>query len=793
MTDNKLEFLNTPGKRKTIAVAVSAALTGAGQSALGQGAGALEEVIVTATKRSANMQDIPQSVQAFTTQDIQRRGFSGIDDYSKQIPGISFSRREPAGTSIVFRGVASSGIQFGANPSSSIYLDEQPITAAGINPNPRLIDIERVEALSGPQGTLFGDASQSGTLRIITNKPKTDAFEAWIDANVNTLEDGEEGGEISGMVNLPVSDNVAIRLVGFTGKDAGYIDNVPGVSQGGTFTNAGLVDEDVNTRDIWGGRAGLRWDINPDWRLDISAIYQDVSTDGFGDVNTDQDDLEQLRFYDETLDEDWYQIGVTLEGSLGWADTTLSVSYFDRDYRYEADNSDYLFEFDKVGSYYPYYAFYDFGGDPRGHAVEDTSSDRWSVEARLTTPSDSDSKWAGLVGVFYSKTESETLFTSFINDFADTAGFDYLAYTQYYYTGTFPDATDNWFFGSYESELEQLAVFGEISYDITENLSITAGGRWYDITEDRFIWQGGLMQGSNPVDSDYTTNRGTSDEGDDGVVPKLNITYNFDDDKLVYATYSEGFRRGGGNVVRNRSVIPDSYDSDVLENIELGFKTEWLDGSLRVNAVAYHMVWDDFQVQANDPQPQVFSLGVINFPEAEVNGVEMDFAWVPYEGWTIDGSYSYIEAELSETATVFGDVCFVDGEQICEPVTATNGTQLPIAPEWKAAIGVEYQFNTTVFGAEPFVRLDWSHIDESVNALQGLESVVFAPAPTVQEAYDTFDLRGGLDGSDWSVTLYVDNVDDERGEVFYSNRWGKERLSVTQPRTYGLAFRKYFD
>ena len=169
----------TPGPRKTMAVAVSAALAG-GSQAIAQDP-MLEEVIVTATKRSSNMQDIPQSIQAFTTEDIQRRGFRGIDDYSKQVPGLAMVRREPAGTSVVFRGVASSGIQFGTNPSAAVYLDEQPVTSAGRNLDPRLIDIARVEALSGPQGTLFGDSSQSGTLRVITNKADTTGFEAWIE------------------------------------------------------------------------------------------------------------------------------------------------------------------------------------------------------------------------------------------------------------------------------------------------------------------------------------------------------------------------------------------------------------------------------------------------------------------------------------------------------------------------------------------------------------------------------------------------------------------------------------
>jgi outer membrane receptor protein involved in Fe transport len=294
------------------------------------------------------------------------------------------------------------------------------------------------------------------------------------------------------------------------------------------------------------------------------------------------------------------------------------------------------------------------------------------------------------------------------------------------------------------------------------------------------------MQGSKPdPDVDFYINDSAAKDTNDGWVPKVNVTWNITDDKLVYATYSEGFRSGGANTVRRTSVIPDSYDEDILENIEVGAKTEWLGGSLRINVTGYLMTWDDIQIQANDPQPTVFSLGVINFPEAEISGIETDFAWTPIAGLTIDGSFAWLDAELSEDATVFEETGF--------PIEATDGTDLPLAPENKAAIGVEYQFGFDLFGASPYIRVDYSHVGESVNALEGLESIVFAPAPRVQEDYDTWDARAGLDGDGWSITAYVRNIDDERGELFYSNRWGKERLTVTQPRTYGFSVRKHFD
>ena len=314
-----------PVRKKTLAIAMSA-LLGGGQAADAQ---VLEEIVVTATKREANLQDIPVSITAFTTDDIQRRGFRGLADYASFIPGIALGQREPGGNSVVFRGVAASGIQFGTNPSSGVYLDEQPITAAGINPDPRLIDIERIEALSGPQGTLFGDASQSGTLRIITNKPDATEFDSWIEASGSQVDGGDAGYDVSAMVNLPVSENqLAIRLVGFQAEDAGYIDNVLGSSGGATFTNADRVEDDVNTTETTGGRIAARWTPNDDWTFDVSAVYQETEADGFADTNIEAGGLEQVRFAKETLNEEWYQIGLTLQGSLGFADALVHASLF---------------------------------------------------------------------------------------------------------------------------------------------------------------------------------------------------------------------------------------------------------------------------------------------------------------------------------------------------------------------------------------------------------------------------------------------------------------------------------
>jgi iron complex outermembrane receptor protein len=800
-----------PSRKKTLALMVSAVL-GTSQIAYTQN-NVLEEVIVTANKRKANLQDLPQAITAFTTQDIERQGFATLDDYAGKIPSLAYARREPGGTSVVFRGVASSGIQFGTKPSAGVYLDEQPITQAGLNPDPRLIDIERVEALSGPQGTLFGDASQSGTLRIITNKPDPTQMTGWIEGSIAAVEDSDDQDtDIAGMINIPLFNNkVAIRLVGFRSDEAGYIDNVlgqnqsdqwagnraaAGLPQGAGFNNANQADDDINSAETVGGRAALRWFVNENWTVDIAGVIQNLEVAGFGDTNDFVGEREQVRFEDEQLSDDWYQLSMTLEGNLGFADMVLTGSYFNREMTYEADATDYQFDFDQ--QYDPTYAaaVYDFTGAPRGYAIQDQEDERWTVEGRLTTPGDSSSRWSGLVGFFYGKLEREQLFTSNVRNFSDTdyyanQGYGYLSYQANSpydnpnYASFHNNDTENWFFGAYDLEVEQKAVFGEVTFDATEKLSFTAGARWFDYEEDFGLQQGDLLEGKKVNEkTDYLYNNEQTNYSEDDWVPKFNVTYQITDDVMTYGTYSEGFRSGGTNSLRASSILPKTYESDKLKNYELGFKSTWLDNSLRFNAVLYSMQWDDMQIQVNDPT--IFTLGIVNFSEAEISGFEAEVTWIPATGWDVSANFTSINAEISADNEIYAP----DGQLIA---SVKDGTDLPIAPDSKGSIAVQYSFQTQLLGADPFMRLDWSYTGDSVNSLDGTESIVFTTGPTEQPAYDIGNFRMGLDAEHWSSTLYVTNITDEVAAQFYNNRWGsRQRLTINKPRTIGLTVRYKF-
>lgn len=737
----------------------------------------LGEVIVTATKRAESLQDVSESIAAFDTDAIAMRGLQQIGDVSKYIPGLSLAQREPGGTTIVFRGVASSGLQFGAVSSSALYLDEQPITQSGRSPDPRFIDIERIEALRGPQGTLYGASSQSGTLRVITNKPDPSGFDAWAEAEINSVDGGSEGYDLSAMLNLPLGERVSLRLVGFSAEDAGFIDNILADSPGGTYDNADVVEKDVNSIETKGGRAALRFDITDNVDLTLGAIYQDKHADGHTDMNLDRGDLRQVRFEDESLDDEWYQLSLTMNASLPFGELVVAGSYFDRKFAYEADATDYEFSLQQSG-----YVTYDFGGDPRGYATNDEDTEISTLELRLQSRADSGSRWSWLAGAFYSKETGHTEFGSFVRDYPGTPSFEYFNYYEQNLTGNTLPATDQWWSGIYDTDLKQKAVFGEVGFDVTENFTVTAGGRWFEYdTKYR-------LQQESPIGSTaFKRLDDTVDTDESGSVFKLNLSYDVSDDRMVYFTYSEGFRNGGNNPVKPASILPRSFDSDTLENFEVGAKTEWLDNRLRLNVAAYLMEWKDFAVQVEDPSP-FFQLGYVNLPTAEIPGVELELTFVASDAWQFDASLGWNDAEISEATELRLEN--EDGEVFVTPVE--KGARLPLTPDLSAALGIEWRPRGQLLNSQPFARLDLAYVGEVVTNLEGFESVIGQAGVTTQDAYDTGDVRFGLEGEHWSGSFFVRNIWDERAVTFRSNRWAEPRLSILQPRTYGLQFRYEF-
>jgi outer membrane receptor protein involved in Fe transport len=800
----------------------------------------LEEVIVTASKRGAlNVQDVPISITAFTNENIRVQGLKKLDDYFGQIPSLTFGRLEPGGTNVIMRGCAISGVAFGNNPTTGVYFDEQPITNSGSNPDPRLIDIERVEALAGPQGTTFGDASQCGTLRIITNKPVLGESSSWLDISGASVNDGSLGYDFSAMLNVPLGETVALRLVGFSAHDAGYIDNVLAPSPGDTFDNAENIDKDINGTDVFGGRAAIRWEPDDTWGIDFQLTFQDTSQDdGFGDADISENFFEgfdigkweQVRYNPESWSDQWYQLALTTDKDLGWGVWTATGSYFERKTSTRTDATTYLQGFQQATDYYnannpDYIVLYDdWGGDPHGQTFTPPNKDkRTTFETRLASSPELSSRWSFLVGAFYNKSKQPT--GSFVSNVEGqsancseyyaaapgcTNAFTYLSYLHYYYFGTFSKPSDNWWTGIYTNELTSKAGFGEVTFNLTENFSITAGGRWYEIKTDRSLIQGSLL---DPSGGTLTPNCGTDEdraawqvdgipqEGFDlcfanftsnsketGFVPKFNATWKFTDQNMVYFTYSEGFRNGGANGGRRGSIFAsggefDQYESDQLLNYEIGTKNTFADGTVLLNVTFYRMDWKDIQIQTEDPDPQIFATGILNFPEARIYGVESNFSWLPVEQLTLSGTLGYNNAELANDAVLW------EGTE--NETTIPEGNRLPLMPEWKFSLNARWDFNSKLWGANPFTMATWTFNDDSLNSL-GVTSGVVAAPPRVNPSFDILNVRLGLEGDNWSAQIFVDNLLNEYANVFFSTRWTQLRAAVLPPRTIGINFRKDF-
>ena len=840
MSNESNSSASLPNQRKAIAVAVSTAIAGTGAAqAQTETEAVLEEVIVTATKRAESLQDIPMSITAFTDETIVLQGFKQMDDYTAQVPGLTVNRREPGGANVIMRGCAVSSVAFGGTSTTSIYLDEQPITVAGFNPDPRLVDIERVEALSGPQGTLFGDAAQCGTVRIITNKPDTNSQSGFVDLTGNTVQSGGQGYDLNGMVNFPlVEDKLALRLVGFYAKEAGFIDNIPGSSLGGTFggsssgapyDNSEFVDDDVNSATTTGGRVALRWTPNENWIIDATAIVQKLDIDGMGDVSLaegpledfDIGELEQIRYNDETFTDDWYQLALTAEAKLGFADLLVTGSYMSRSTRYEMDSTAYAFLYAPTTDG-ALYSFYDFG-ERRHFSDDDGKVTTETFEARLTTPGDSESRWAGIVGFFYNKTDDHTVFTANGIGLGDGCTTAYAAdcaaysstrssYLHYYYYGTFgPEASDNWWTGDYLTTTKNMALFGEVSFDITENFSVTLGGRWFEVEqtfynangptvnlasnlppspilicatdEEKANWQENGVPVDRFVHTCFNDTEATSKDSD--FVPKLNGTYNFTEDKMIYFTYSEGFRRGGVNSAKHGTFATGgdlhTYTPDTIKNYEVGFKTTSSSGRFQLNASFYHMVWDDIQIQVHDPDADFFSLGIMNLAQAEIDGVEANFSWIPSDNWLISGMLGYNNAELSKDS--------IDEDL---GVHLPKGTRLPLMSKLKTLLEAKYTSPRELWGGGAWALANWSYRGDSLNSLGGLGGTASLNETRTHPSLNTVNLRTGLDWDTWSAQLFITNLFNERGSTLFNDRWIQVRSSINRPRTFGINVRKSF-
>ena len=749
----------------------------------------IEEVIVTATKREANMQDVAQSITAFTTDDLERLRARDMKEYIDALPSVGLVNSVPGRNSVVFRGVSTGSSEYRTDSMTAVYLDEQPLTTNSQQVDPWLVDIQRLEALPGPQGTLFGSSSQTGTLRVITNKPDPSGFSGQVDASIYSTRGGEPSYDLSGHVNIPVAVRFAVRVALFASHEGGYVDNVLGRDLADTQDNSDVVEDDFNEYDVSGGRVAASWELGDRWSVIAGIIAQNSSATGAWESDPWLGDFKIVKFFDEYRDDDWHQNSITIKGDLGAAEFSATTAIFDRDIAYEWDNQVYEQYKDAYWGVYSGYGLYN-SEYTFGTIFNDQTQERFSQEVRLTSTGASRFQW--MVGAFYEDVDDEWFYGAQNPSLMDTVAWEtanYYAYTYYsaYDHIDYPlPPSDIGYFNHFVRAVEQTAAFGELVYDVSDQLTTTVGLRWfeYDRNEyDQFHFPQGLPPLS-ALDSDGAY-RAAGVEQDTAL--KLSAQYTLDNDRMVYFLFSQGFRLGGSNSQRAAATgrVPQNYGADILNNYEAGLKSEWFDNRLQLNVSAFYMLWEDIQIDnAGGVDDKWWLRGMINGDTARTMGVEVTWDASITDSLRFEGSIFLADPEFNSEFTL------LSGEQI------TDGTTMPISPEFKYYFAVEYTFWNWRDLGDLTVRYDTSHQSEVYN---GLSSAIAEDPEGKQPSWTLSNFQLGIELPEGpQFMLEVNNVWDERtinyldnGGNFQAAQFGDARFhnvrSYVAPRTIGLS------
>lgn len=765
----------------------------------------IEEVLVTATKRTMSLQDVPQSIVAFGTEEIERMAFKNMEDYLKALPSASLTSSLPGRNSLVMRGISTGNSEYRTESQVAVYLDEQPITSISQQPEVRMVDIARIEALPGPQGTLFGSSSQSGTMRIITNKPNFDGFSGQVNGVLSATEGGDPSWDLNGHLNIPISESLALRLVAFSAHEGGYVDNVFGETfappeHGGAPDNSAIVDNNQNTYDIWGGRAHALWVISEDWEADLGFIQQTSEARGSWETDPYLDEYQITRFFDEWRDDEWWQTSVTFRGDLGFAEFVSTTSYFERDSAYEWDNMAYN---QWLTSYYQgYWGPYDFDYE-YGTTFNVQWQTRFAQEFRLASTSDSKLQW--MVGAFYDDVYDEWQYGARIPNFMETYAWGAINYYSCWYSAYYDAApcpippTDITYWNNFKRTIKQTAVFGEVSYNFTDKLMATIGGRWFEYDKEEFQQYYAPYLVPPPGSYGFGEGRTESTGTESDTIMKLGLQYTIDDDRMVYALMSEGFRLGGRNsprVVGNNPFIPAVFDPDTLTNYEIGLKSTWMDGRLTLNASAFLMEWEGIQINSTVGE-KWWQRGTWNGETGETKGVELNGTFYVTPNFVLEGSLFLANAEY--TADTYRPCR--DPDDCVPTLWIEKGQEMPGSPDTKYWLAAEYTI-PSAFGlnGDMWLRYDTSYQSKTWDDLSSaLENDPVGLIPSWN--HSNFQV-GMAFQNDWTVSLFVRNVWNDRGisalysSTFYTDYFGQtgqsELRTIAKPRTYSLSVTKRF-
>lgn len=751
---------------------------------------ALEEIVVTATKRSSSIQDVPFSINAQTQRDIERAGATNLEEIARNVAGLSIQNLGPGQSQVAIRGVSAGQIvrdQPGVKEQVGIYVDESVISLSLFTPDLDFYDLNRVETLRGPQGTLFGSGSIGGTIRYITNQPNLEEASGGIEVNLNTISDGEEAGHVKGFVNAPFADGkAAFRGTVYHTEYGGFIDSV-GPAGG----------EDVNSGSRTGGRFAVTYQPNEKLTITPRLIIQNIETDGNNRSETFNvlaagagvalNEREQFLVANEAFEDDTIIADLNATYSFNGFDLTSVSSFTDREITVSRDGSALTngVLFGLVGL------------DPNAvgilpsNLVDTTDLQQFTQEYRLSSNTDSPLQW--VAGVFYSDTD---------RDYAQrlpTPGTDAIFGSSADPANGFP--SDSPFNSNIPYELEQISVFGEINYAINERTELTIGGRFYDFEETRVITTGGAFANGDNGVVDVTES--------DGFNPRVLISYDANENITYNAQISEGFRLGGVNDPLNLPICSpedaaifggfQDYDDETLVNYEVGVKGDY--GNIQFNAAAYYA--DISDLQATLDAGTCSSRVVFNVPDASAAGVEFELKAKPTERWDVSVAASFLEAEFGSTVAD-GDGNVLAGLE--------DGNRLPSVPEFSAAVSTRYTMPSNLFGQSGSlffsgnVQFVGDRITQPGDQVAGAGDFTPITALGVADgapfsldlelpSYEIVNVNAGFETENWSAIVYINNLSDENALLSFDRELGgaaRTAFRTNQPRTVGVTFRHAF-
>jgi iron complex outermembrane recepter protein len=710
------------------------------QQAPAEQTGGLQEIVVTATKRSTTLQDTPISITAVSGEDLLNQGIGDFTALAQEIPGISMKTNGPSQTEYEMRGLSSGG---GRSPTVGFYLDDVPMSPPATGfvgktvVDPNSYDLNRVEVLRGPQGTLYGAGSMGGTIRLITNQPDSTGFHA----SAETILSGTDGGGFNhtenAMANIPLIDNqLAIRIVGTESYSSGWIDRIVlnpfpvatnnSTTRGNVLAAPVQADfKDVNSTEEQGGRISALY--TPTDRLTVGAtvFYQHISQDGANSFDSPPDTLAHYQPFNvpEPYSDTFSMWSLNANYKFDSFDVTSVTSHWNRHASTTQDGTEPLSTYLQL----PTYSVADGGIGPISWTEFDKTA-QFSEELRVASTGDSRFQWLG--GLFYSQ------FTStFIQDSGNVPGA-----IPYFGIG-------NLLYEYQPSTIDQKAAFGELSYRVFDGLKVTAGARYFEYNSKIPDYSYGVFAGgTNALVYQFAQAK------DHGINPKVNISYDVDKDLMVYATAERGFRPGNGDFVPapgsplggacaatfKQNEPPDSYQPDTVWSYELGEKYK-IGSTLTLNSALYHERWENVQQTVSLPCGDQYTA---NAGTAVVNGGELEAKWFLTSNWLLSANYGYSHAYFVESVAGTG-IAVGSGVQDIPLETASGALTyfFPIRAGWQASVRGSY---------------DWT---------DGLiEPVIVVPSGKLPP-HGFANLRATVFNDRWTVALFVNNLTNKHAEL----------------------------